>query len=123
VNERRHRGRRDRRRALDDRSSALVDKRRRAVVVSALRKLPDGGSVGSRLRSCACFGAIAGLLLLVLAPPAARAAGGHYVFDGGSRAERGQVTAALNASSFDWNLVPGQILINIARGRLVRAAG
>jgi hypothetical protein len=55
-------------------------------------------------------------LLLVLAPPAARAAGGHYVFDGGSRAERGQVTAALNASSFDWNLVPGQILIHIARG-------
>jgi hypothetical protein len=56
-------------------------------------------------------------LLLVLAfAPAAQAAGGRYVFDGGTRAERGQVTSALNASSFDWSLVPGQTVIHIGKG-------
>jgi hypothetical protein len=45
--------------------------------------------------------------------PAAQAAGGHYAFDGGTKAERSQVTSALNASSFDWNLVPGQVVIHI----------
>jgi hypothetical protein len=46
----------------------------------------------------------------------ARAAGGNYVFDGGTKAERAQVVAALNASSFDWSLVPQQITIHIVRG-------
>jgi hypothetical protein len=56
------------------------------------------------------------LLPLVLAfalVPAAQAAGGHYAFDGGTRAQRGQVTSALNASSFDWSLVPGRVVIHI----------
>ena len=35
----------------------------------------------------------------------AQAAGGHYVFDGGSRAEQSQVRQALNASSFNWSVV------------------
>jgi hypothetical protein len=59
------------------------------------------------------------LLPLVLAfalAPAAHAAGGRYVFDGGTRAQRGQVAAALRASSFDWNLVPGRIVIHIGNG-------
>ena len=57
----------------------------------------------------------AGALALALAP-AALAAGGHYVFDGGTAAEQSQVTQALQASGFDWNLVPVQVTIHIARG-------
>ena len=53
------------------------------------------------------------LLLALALAPAAQAAGGRYVFDGGTRAERGQVTAALNASSFNWSLIPGQIVVHI----------
>jgi hypothetical protein len=56
------------------------------------------------------------LFLAVAFAPAAQAAGGHYVFDGGTRGERGQVTAALNASSFDWNIIPGQIVVHIGGG-------
>jgi hypothetical protein len=43
----------------------------------------------------------------------AQAAGGKYMFDGGTAKQRTQVRAALNASSFDWNLVPAQITIHI----------
>ena len=59
------------------------------------------------------------LLPLVLAfalAPAAQASGGRYVFDGGTHAQRGQVIAALQASSFDWSLVPGRIVIHIGNG-------
>jgi len=56
------------------------------------------------------------LLLAFLLAPAAQAAGGRYVFAGGTHAQRGQVTAALNASSFDWGVVPGRIVIHIGRG-------
>ena len=45
----------------------------------------------------------------------ARAAGGSYRFDGGTPAEQRQVRAALDASSFNWSLVPVQITIHIAR--------
>lgn len=48
--------------------------------------------------------------------PAAFASGGHYVFDGGSQAEQGQVTAALNASAFPWDIVPGPVVVHIGRG-------
>jgi hypothetical protein len=48
--------------------------------------------------------------------PAAHAAGGRYVFAGGTHAQRGQVTAALNASSFDWSVVPGQVVVHIGKG-------
>jgi len=47
---------------------------------------------------------------------AAQATGGNYVFDGGTAAEQAQVRSALDASSFDWNLVPTQVTIHIARG-------
>jgi hypothetical protein len=59
------------------------------------------------------------LLPLVLAfalAPAAHAAGGRYVFDGGTLAQRGQVASALQASSFHWSLVPGRIVIHIGNG-------
>jgi hypothetical protein len=47
--------------------------------------------------------------------PAAFAAGGNYSFDGGSQAEQTQVTAALNASSFPWGVVPGPVVVHIQR--------
>lgn len=47
--------------------------------------------------------------------PTALASGGNYVFAGGTASERQQVTQALEASSFDWNLVPVQVTIHIAR--------
>ena len=56
-------------------------------------------------------------MLAALAFPAlAQASGGNYVFDGGTPAEQGQVRAALNASSFDWSLVPAQVVIHIQPG-------
>jgi hypothetical protein len=56
------------------------------------------------------------LALALLVPGLARAAGGSYVFDGGTSSEQGQVRAALDASSFDWSIVPQTITIHIARG-------
>jgi hypothetical protein len=55
------------------------------------------------------------LVLAFALAPAAHAAGGKYVFDGGTHAQRGQVKAALAASSFNWGLVPGQIVIHIGK--------
>jgi hypothetical protein len=56
--------------------------------------------------------------LLALALPApADAGGGHYVLFGGTRTERQTVVSALEASSFNWDLVPGPISINIVRGK------
>jgi hypothetical protein len=52
---------------------------------------------------------------LVLAP-AALAKGGNYAFDGGTRAEQAQVKAALDASSFDFSIVPGPVAVHIAKG-------
>jgi hypothetical protein len=46
----------------------------------------------------------------------ALAAGGNYAFVGGSGADRAQVRAALEASRFDWNLVPAQVQIHFAPG-------
>lgn len=53
---------------------------------------------------------------------AARAAGGDYVFDGGTPAEQATVRAALDASSFDWSIVPGQVTIHIRRNIAVSAS-
>jgi len=36
------------------------------------------------------------------------------MFDGGTKLQRGTVIAALEASSFDWSVVPGPIAIHIA---------
>lgn len=58
---------------------------------------------------------LVGALALGLASGAV-AAGGRYTFDGGTRYERSQVTAALDASSFDWGLVPGTVTIHLDHG-------
>lgn len=44
----------------------------------------------------------------------AQARGGNYAFDGGSAKQRTQVRSALDASSFNWSLVPARIKIHIA---------
>jgi hypothetical protein len=63
----------------------------------------------SRAPILACIAVAATLL-----PPAGRATGGRYAFAGGTPREQAQVTRALEASSFDWNLVPRRITIHIA---------
>jgi hypothetical protein len=57
--------------------------------------------------------AILGAFFALLLPSLAHAAGGSYVFDGGTPSEQAQVKAALDASSFDWSLVPATITIHI----------
>jgi hypothetical protein len=46
----------------------------------------------------------------------ALAGGGNYVFAGGTPKQQAQVRSALDASAFDWNLVPVQITVHIAPG-------
>jgi hypothetical protein len=55
------------------------------------------------------------LCALALAP-AADAAGGNYSFAGGTANQRTQVKAALDASAFDWSIVPEAVTVHIARG-------
>jgi hypothetical protein len=46
---------------------------------------------------------------------------GSYTFDGGTKKERETVVAALEASSFDWTLLPGPIAIHIVHGEPSRS--
>jgi hypothetical protein len=52
---------------------------------------------------------------LLLAGPA-HAIGGNYVIKGGTPKQQAEVRAALDASSFDWDVVPGRVAIRIVRG-------
>jgi hypothetical protein len=56
---------------------------------------------------------VSSLAVALVLAPGALAGGGHYVFDGGTRAQQAQVRAALDASSFDWGVVPGAVTIHI----------
>jgi hypothetical protein len=59
------------------------------------------------------------LLFLTAAPVVAEgagAAGGAYTFAGGTAREQAVVRQALEASSFDWGLVPKTIVIHVVRG-------
>jgi len=56
------------------------------------------------------------LTVASVAAEGARAAGGAYTFAGGTPREQATVRQALDASSFDWGLVPKTIVIHIARG-------
>jgi hypothetical protein len=66
------------------------------------------------------------LLLVTVAvlavAPGAYAHGGNYVFDGGTRAEQAQVKAALDASAFDFSVVPGRVTIHVGGGLSSSAA-
>jgi hypothetical protein len=54
-----------------------------------------------------------GLTLALVLPASALAGGGNYGFDGARPAERATVRAALNASSFDWGIVPQRVTIHV----------
>jgi hypothetical protein len=59
--------------------------------------------------------------LALLLTPGALAGGGRYVFDGGTPNQQEQVRAALEASSFDWNVVPVTVTVHVAPGLGSRA--
>jgi hypothetical protein len=65
------------------------------------------------------------VLLAVVAclalPSLTSGAVGTRTFDGGTKKERDTVLAALDASSFDWSLLPGPIAIHIVRGQPSRS--
>ncbi|HEY2935573.1 MAG TPA: hypothetical protein VGJ25_03185 [Gaiellaceae bacterium] len=68
-----------------------------------------------RARGLAARASTALVLVLTCVAPAS-AGGGRYLFAGGTAHEQAQVRAALEASSFDWGLVPLLITIHIAPG-------
>jgi hypothetical protein len=59
---------------------------------------------------------LASLAFALVFAPGALAGGGHYGFDGGTSAQQAQVRAALEASSFDWGVVPGTVIVHIGGG-------
>ena len=69
--------------------------------------------MGLRLRIG--FSATVAIAALALVPTAfARSA--NTTFEGGTAAQRTQVTRALAASAFDWQLLPQRITVHIGRG-------
>ena len=60
-------------------------------------------------RVLVCAVATAALAL----PGQALGYGGDYVFDGGTPSEHAQVKAALDASAFDWGVVPERIVFHL----------
>ena len=68
------------------------------------------------------FLTLAAAAIALVSAPAGHAAGGSYVFDGGTKQQQAQVRKALGASSFDWGVVPGRIVIHIERGLSSAAA-
>ena len=61
------------------------------------------------------LGAIAVVLTLLSTAPRASASGGQYIFDGGTAAEQATVRSALNASTFNWGIIPRTITVHITR--------
>lgn len=53
------------------------------------------------------------MLASLVLPAGALAGGGDYAFDGATPTERSTVRAALDASSFDWDIVPEQVTIHV----------
>jgi hypothetical protein len=53
----------------------------------------------------------------------AQAKGGHYLLEGGTTSQQSQVKRALDASSFDWNVVPATITIRIGSYESEATAG
>lgn len=69
-----------------------------------------------RVRAAAALTLAALATALALPTSDGLAAGGHYVFSGGTKAQREQVRLVLEASAFDWDLVPASVQIRIVRG-------
>jgi hypothetical protein len=59
---------------------------------------------------------VVALVALLPAAGQASASGGRYTFAGGTPAQRAEVRAALNASTFNWSRVRARITIHIAYG-------
>jgi hypothetical protein len=59
---------------------------------------------------------VGALVAATLVPPAGRASGGRSTFAGGTPRQRAEVVRALDASSFDWSVVPTKVTIHIRRG-------
>jgi hypothetical protein len=64
---------------------------------------------------------LGGLVAATLMPSAGHATGGRYVFAGGTPRQRAEVVQALEASRFDWQVVPARITIHIEPGMLSQA--
>ncbi|MBD0338241.1 MAG: hypothetical protein ICV67_03035 [Thermoleophilia bacterium] len=78
-----------------------------------------------RRRTTLLLSAVGTAVALALPAPAA-ARGGDYVLEGGSGAAQTQVRRALEASAFDWGIVPTLVARNIGPGfpnRLVARRG
>lgn len=58
----------------------------------------------------------AALAAALWAPAPAGAVGGSYVVSGGTPRQQAQVRLALDASAFDWSLLPQSVHVTIARG-------
>ena len=91
-----------------------------------LQARESGDRAASRVRedkdmARALRSALIALLAALALTGSAQAAGGNYVFEGGNAKARAQVTAALEASSFDWNVVPVQVTIHIGAGNTPHA--
>jgi hypothetical protein len=73
-----------------------------------------------RRQLTALFTVLGAAVLLALAllssPGKAKAQSAGYSFVGGTARQQATVRNALDASSFDWNLVPGAVTIHIAKG-------
>ena len=67
------------------------------------------------MRRSFAIAALTALLALAWAGTAS-ARGGHYVFDGGTARQQAQVRAALQVSTFDWDVVPATITIHLGSG-------
>jgi hypothetical protein len=65
--------------------------------------------------------ALVATLMAMVWTAAAAARGGSYAFDGGTPRQQAQVVAALNASSFNWSLVPATVTIHLEYGTATRA--
>ena len=76
----------------------------------------DRANAASSGRVRAAAFCVAALSLVLTSTPDGFAAGGRYTVNGGTKAQRAQVRLALDASTFDWGLIPGEVRINIRRG-------
>lgn len=75
------------------------------------------GSSTAPLRGRACTALAACVLAGLLAFAGdASARGGDYAIQGGSERHQAQVRLALEASAFDWDVVPGRVTIHLVRG-------
>jgi hypothetical protein len=64
---------------------------------------------------------LAALVCGLAVPAISQASGGSYVFDGGTASERATVRSGLDASSFDWSVVPATIKVHIDRAHTSEA--